>query len=86
MPPAVERAQAVWREGRLVAVLLEGGGPLYGPAAGNPLKMHPAFRGRLREDLPALLPLLDEPDALEALRRAGYEVRPTPRSALTFAL
>lgn len=87
MPPD-DRALAVYVEGRLAMALVPGGGPVAGPIPGSVLLRHPAWHGRVHEvaHMAELMLALAAPDVPAALEAAEFQVRPTLRSALEWAL
>lgn len=88
MPPDAERGLAVYAGGRLAMALAPGGGAVSGPAPGSVLMHHPAWHGRVHEvaRMAELMSALSAGDLGSALESAGFQVRPTPLSALEWAL
>ena len=91
--PDAPLALALYANGLLRCVLLEGGGPLYGAVvSAKPLGQHALVRGRFTvangsRELVAALAAASSMEALrEVVQQQGYEVRPTPVAAVRWAL
>lgn len=84
----VDRGLAVYADGRLAMALAPGGGAVAGPLPGSVLLRHPEWHGRVHEvaRMAELMLALAAPDLARALEEAGFQVRPTPLTALDWAL
>ena len=88
-----QRGYAVYTQGVLVLAFAEGPGPVLGAMTGlPPLVNHAVLHGRLHvaareaELKPLIAAAPDCASLAQALGKAGLEVRPTPLSALAWAL
>lgn len=84
-----ERVLVVYDDDVLVAVLRRAGGPIHAAGDGDaPLLQHAALSGRFAtvrradEVVAALRAAADVDGVIERLRDDGFDVRPTPRSAV----